>query len=121
MKILVVDDSAIMRSLLKQSVADVGNPEVFEAADGEQAIAAATAQDFDVILMDWNMPKKSGLEAVEGIRAAGKKTPVMMVTTEAEKSRVIQAIKAGANDYLVKPFEPKMVAEKIKKLVAQHV
>ncbi len=63
--------------------------------------------------MDWNMPNMLGIDAVKAIRAAGKTVPVIMVTTEAEKSRVIDALKAGANNYVIKPFEPDTLLKKI--------
>ncbi len=70
-----------------------------------------------MILLDWNMPKMSGIDALRAIRQSGNKTPVIMVTTEAEKLRVIEAIKTGANDYLIKPFSPDQLAAKVKNLV----
>lgn len=74
---------------------------------------AVGKQTYDIILMDWNMPVMTGLEAVKEIRDKGVKTPIM-VTTEAEKSRIIDAIKAGAQNYVIKPFEPATIIGKIK-------
>jgi two-component system chemotaxis response regulator CheY len=69
--------------------------------------------------MDWNMPNMLGIDAVRGIRAGGKTMPIIMVTTEAEKSRVIDALKAGANNYVIKPFEPATIVTKIQEVIAR--
>ena len=114
MKALVVDDSLTIRRIVIKALGIVGITDATEAGDGAEAVKAATTTDFDLILLDWNMPKMSGIDALKALRAAGKKTPVIMVTTEAEKSRVIEAIKTGANDYLIKPFSPDQLAAKVK-------
>jgi two-component system chemotaxis response regulator CheY len=95
MKALVVDDSGVMRKILIDVLGKVGLTDVAQAADGAEAVKAATAEDFGLILMDWNMPNMLGIDALKAIRANDKTTPVIMVTTEAEKSRVLEAIKAG--------------------------
>ena len=118
MKALVVDDSMTIRRIVIKALGIVGISETTEAADGMEALNAMNQGDFDLILLDWNMPKMSGIDTLRAIRQAGKKTPVIMVTTEAEKSRVIEAIKTGANDYLIKPFSPDQLAEKVKGVVA---
>ncbi len=70
---------------------------------------------FDLVLTDWNMPGKTGLEVIKEIRAKDAKVPIIMITTEAEKSRVLAAIQAGVSDYLVKPFTPDTLREKLAK------
>ena len=117
MKALVVDDSMVMRKILIGVLAQAGITEVVQAADGQECVNAVMAQDFGLILMDWNMPKMLGIDALKAIRASGKKVPVIMVTTEAEKSRVVEAIKAGANSYIIKPFEPSLIVTKIKSVL----
>lgn len=117
MKALVVDDSLTIRRIVIKALALVGIGDSVEAADGQEALSAVGADEFDVVLMDWNMPKMTGIDALKAIRAQGKKVPVIMVTTEAEKGRVIEAIKSGANDYLIKPFSPEQLAEKVKNVV----
>lgn len=117
MKALVVDDSMTIRRIVVKALAMVGISDAAEAGDGTEAIEALKTAAFDVILMDWNMPKLSGIETLRRIRAGGNKTPVIMVTTEAEKSRVIEAIKAGANDYLIKPFSPDQLAAKVRAVI----
>lgn len=114
MKALVVDDSLTIRRIVIKALGMVGVQEATEASDGAEAVKAMQAGGIDLILLDWNMPKMSGIDALRAIRQAGHKTPVIMVTTEAEKSRVIEAIKSGANDYLIKPFSPDQLAAKVK-------
>lgn len=113
MKVLVVDDSAVMRKVVIGALEKGGMSDVGQAADGQEAVAAVMSEDYDLVLMDWNMPNMTGYEAVKAIRASGKKVPIIMVTTEAEKSRIIDALKAGANSYVVKPFKPETIAAKI--------
>ncbi len=121
MKALVVDDSMTIRRIVIKALGMAGIQEAAEAADGLEAVKAAQTQQFDLILLDWNMPKMSGIEALRAIRQSGSKTPVIMVTTEAEKSRVIEAIKSGANDYLIKPFSPDQLAAKVKNIIGAAV
>jgi len=113
MKALVVDDSAVMRKVLIGALARADITDVEQAADGQEAVKATEREEFDLVLMDWNMPNMLGIDAVKAIRANGKTMPIIMVTTEAEKSRVVEAIKSGANNYIVKPFEPATIVEKI--------
>ena len=117
MKVLVVDDSSVMRRIVINALASGGISEVVQAGDGEEAVAQAMAEPYDLVLMDWNMPNMRGIDAVRAIRAQGLTVPVIMVTTEAEKSRVLEALKAGANNYVVKPFEPATLLEKIRATV----
>jgi two-component system, chemotaxis family, chemotaxis protein CheY len=116
-KALVVDDSMVMRKILVGALGGLGIDQVTQAGDGAEAVAAVTAGDFGIILMDWNMPKMLGIDALKAIRAAGKTTPVVMVTTEAEKSRILEALKAGATSYIVKPFDPGTLSAKIKAVI----
>ena len=117
MKALVVDDSMVMRKILIGALAQAGVADVSQAGDGAEAVAAASSQSYGLVLMDWNMPKMLGIDALRAIRAAGNKVPVIMVTTEAEKSRVLEALKAGATSYIVKPFEPATIVSKIKAVI----
>lgn len=89
-----------------------------EAEDGVEGLAAYEANsDIDLVLSDWNMPNMNGLDMLKKIVALGKKTPVIMVTTEAEKSNVIEAIKNGAKNYVTKPFTPDVLIGKIKQVI----
>jgi two-component system chemotaxis response regulator CheY len=118
MTVLVADDSGTMRKIIIRSLNAVGITSVVEAADGNQAVALFKPGAFDLVLTDWNMPGKSGLEVTQAIRALDPKIPVIMITTEAEKQRVLAAIQAGVTDYLVKPFTPDVLREKLDKHVS---
>ena len=117
MRALVVDDSAVMRKVLVGALSRAEITEVDQAADGQEAVDMCEENEYGLVLMDWNMPTMSGLEAVKNIRAEGITTPIVMVTTESEKEKVIEAIKNGANDYLVKPFNPKDIQAKLEKFL----
>ncbi len=119
MKALVVDDSAVMRKVLIGALGRAGITDVDQAADGKEAVEATSGTDYDVVLMDWNMPNMLGIDAVRAIRANGKTMPIIMVTTEAEKGRVIEALKAGAQNYIIKPFEPNAIVSKIQEMIAK--
>jgi two-component system chemotaxis response regulator CheY len=118
MKVLVADDSEIMRKIIIRSLNSVGVTHVVEAANGQEAIDKFKETPVDLILTDWNMPEKSGLDVVVEIRATGSKVPIIMVATEALKGQVIAAIQAGVNDYLTKPFEADDLRAKLDKFVA---
>jgi two-component system, chemotaxis family, chemotaxis protein CheY len=117
MKVLIVDDSSTMRRIVKKVLEDFGKYDYLEAANGLEAVNLSAEADVKLILMDWNMPEMAGIDAVKAIRGKGNKTPIVMVTTEAEKRRVIEAIQAGINDYLVKPFTPDQLSAKIQKFL----
>jgi two-component system chemotaxis response regulator CheY len=116
MKVLLVDDSKMMRGILKKILTELGGVEFVEAGDGVQAmeVLAATSGGFQLILIDWNMPNMDGITLVGKIRTTDKATPLIMVTTEAEKTRIMEAIKAGVNNYVLKPFTPESLMEKVK-------
>ena len=121
MRVLLVDDSRTMRNIQKKILTQLGACEFSEASDGLEALSAiaATPQGFDIILVDWNMPNMDGHSLVLRVREKDKKTPLVMVTTEAEKSRVIEAIKAGANNYVIKPFTPDALMDRVKQTLAK--
>ena len=116
MKFLLVDDSRTMRNIQKRILAEIGTVEFVEAGDGIQAlqVIGVTADGFQLILIDWNMPNMDGITLVNRIRTTDKKTPLVMVTTESEKSRIVEAIRAGVNNYILKPFTPEGMLEKIR-------
>jgi len=118
MKVLVADDSGVMRKIIIRALNSVGVTDTLEAANGQEAIDAFKANPVDMILTDWNMPEKSGLDVVLEVRATGSEIPIIMVTTEAQKSQVIAAIQAGVSDYLTKPFDADDLRAKIDKFVA---
>ncbi len=118
MKVLVADDSGIMRKIIARSLNACGVSDIVEAADGKEAWDLFRAEPCDIVLTDWNMPEMSGLELLQTIRGSGSDVPVIMITTEAEKTRVIEAIQAGVTDYLCKPFEQEELRDKLEKYVA---
>ncbi len=114
MKILLVDDSRTMRNIQKKILGSMQGVEFEEAGDGIEALTmVAAGATFDLILVDWNMPNMDGLTLVQRLRQKDKTTPMVMCTTEAEKHRVIDALKAGVNNYVVKPFTPELLIEKL--------
>lgn len=118
MKILLVDDSSTMRRIQKNTLASLGFTDVDEAEDGQDAVAKVGKAPYELVLMDWNMPNMTGIEALKAIRANPDtaKIPVIMVTSESEKTRILEAIQAGANNYIVKPFTPDVLKEKLEAL-----
>jgi two-component system chemotaxis response regulator CheY len=118
MKILVADDSGTMRKIIIRSLNAVGVSDIVEAADGNEAFDQFQREPVDAVLTDWNMPGRTGLELLKAIRAINKSIPVILITTEAEKTRVLEAVQAGVSDYLVKPFEAEALRAKLSKFVA---
>lgn len=121
MRILLIDDSATMRKIQRNVLSTMGYEHVVEAEDGEDAIHQMKAHEFeiDLILCDWNMPKMSGIEFVRKVRGVDnlKDIPIIMVTTEAEREKVIEALSAGARGYVVKPFTPDVLKQKIREII----
>ena len=113
MKILLVDDSRTIRNIQKNVLAQLGHTDIMEAADGVEALKQIEQTRPDLVLIDWNMPNMDGITLVQKIRETDTALPLIMVSTEAEKSRVLAAIKAGVNNYVVKPFTAETLAEKI--------
>jgi len=116
MRILIVDDSSVMRKVIK-AAADVLDLETREAANGDEAlrILAESHKEIDLVLLDWNMPGKTGFEVLEEIKSTPEYNgiPVMMVTTEGHKTSIVAAVRAGADNYLVKPFSVDELEAKI--------
>ena len=122
MKILLVDDSSTMRNIWKKTLRIIDGVEITEAEDGVQGLVAVEESGpFDLMLLDWNMPNMDGITLLRKVREKKISTPVIMVTTEAEKTRIIEAIKAGANNYLVKPFTPDALQSKIEETLKKAV
>jgi two-component system chemotaxis response regulator CheY len=116
MDAIVIDDSSAMRMILRRIVAKLGF-NVVEAVNGRDALDKLTAGDRvpDVALIDWNMPEMNGLEFIQAVRADARysRLTLLMVTTESEQSQIVRALAAGAHEYLIKPFTPDAVAEKL--------
>ena len=116
MKILLVDDSATMRRIQKTQLATLGVSDIVEASDGNDAFEKLQGNmPVDLILLDWNMPVMDGFTFLKKVREdpTYKAVKIVMCTSESEKSRVVEALKAGANNYLVKPFTPEALKEKL--------
>jgi two-component system, chemotaxis family, chemotaxis protein CheY len=116
MKILLVDDSNTMRRIQCNTLKQIGYEDVIQAEDGQDALQKLKENtDVSLVLLDWNMPNMNGIDCLKAIKAnaATQNIPVMMVTSEAEKSRIIEAIQSGAANYLVKPFHADALKEKI--------
>jgi len=119
MKVLLVDDSRTIRNIQKNVLAQMGYTDILEAGDGVEALKLLESETPDLVLVDWNMPNMDGLTLVGRIRQKDAALPLIMVTTEAEKGRVIEAIKAGVNNYLVKPFTSEVLSAKIEQTLTK--
>ncbi|MDR0525544.1 MAG: response regulator [Spirochaetaceae bacterium] len=121
MTILVVDDSRIMRGVIKGLFNDLelGHCSYVEAENGEEAFKAIQSHTVDLVFLDWNMPKMLGIDFLKQIRSIPKfKTvPIIMVTSEIGKANVIEALKNGASDYIIKPIDNKIFKEKVSKIL----
>lgn len=118
MKILVVDDFSTMRRIVKNVLKQLGFENVDEAEDGAQAFSKLQAGGFGMVVADWNMPNMDGFELLRNVRndPVLREMPFLMVTAEAEKDKVIAAIQAGVNNYIVKPFTAEVFKEKMDKI-----
>lgn len=122
MKIMIVDDSSTMRRILKNCLSNLKYENIVEAGDGLEAQKVLVEnKDVELALVDWNMPNMTGYELLQVIKSKDefKGIKVIMVTTEAEKTNVIMAIKAGASNYVIKPFTPEIIGEKITETLAK--
>ena len=117
-KILVVDDFATMRRILKNILKQLGFKNLVEADDGTTAWEILEGQSIDLIISDWNMPKMTGLELLKTVRASDdyKDIPFLMVTAEAQKQNVLDAVQAGVSNYVVKPFTAEQISDKLEKI-----
>jgi len=115
LKILAVDDSPTMRRIIINTLKRAGYSEVLEAKDGKEALAKIKVEDINFVITDWNMPEMNGLELVKYLRATAEYSdmPILMVTTRSVKDDILEAMRAGVNNYIVKPFTPETLKEKI--------
>lgn len=118
MRILVVDDFATMRRIVKNILKQLGYTNFVEAQDGREALKILKSQSIDFIVSDWNMPNMTGLELLKAVRADDeiKDIPFLMVTAEALKENIVEAVKAGVSNYIVKPFTAETLKGKIEKI-----
>lgn len=119
-RILVVDDMRTMRLVVKSALKALGHENTVEADDGETAWpmieeASAGGQPFHLILSDWNMPQMKGIELLKKVRSHSSLggTPFILITAETEKAQIVEAVKEGVSGYLMKPFTPEALGEKI--------
>lgn len=113
MKTLVIEDSKSMRDIIKAVLKQIGCEHIEEACDGQDALRRLTTFQPDIVLVDWNMPTMNGLDFVKAFRQISLTTPIIMVTTEGDQMRVVEAIKAGIDDFIIKPFAPALLAHRI--------
>lgn len=111
--VLVADDDRAMRGLFVKTLQALGIQDPAEAADGDEALKLFDMNEFDLVLLDWDMPGKSGIEVLREIRAKPSDVPVIMVTAERKRQRVLEAAEAGVTDYLVKPVDPESLKKKL--------
>jgi two-component system chemotaxis response regulator CheY len=118
-KVLVVDDFPTMRRIVKNLLKQIGFENIDEAEDGMQALNKLKSGNYGLVVSDWNMPNMEGIDLLKNIRQEAeplKNIPFLMVTAEAEKEKVIEAIKAGVDNYIVKPFTAEVLKEKLEKI-----
>ena len=121
MRILIIDDSSTMRRIIMNSLSRIGYTDIEQAGDGKEGLAKVEQGNIDIIFTDWNMPIMNGLEFVLALRASAyKATPLLMITTNAAKEDIIEALKAGVDNYVVKPFTPEVLREKLETLLKKY-
>ncbi len=119
MKVLVVDDFATMRRIIKNILLQLGFKNIIEADDGTTAWDLLDkGEQVDLVISDWNMPKMTGIELLKKVRADErfKDLPFLMVTAEAQKENIVEAVKYRVSQYIVKPFTPETLKEKLEKI-----
>ena len=115
-KVLVADDSSTMRAIIVNTLRDMGVTDIVEAVDGSEAEAMFQQDEFDLIVLDWVMPVRTGLDVLRSIRDRDAEVPVIMVTAAgSDRSQVLEATEAGATDYLLKPFHSATLRKKLEK------
>ncbi|MDY5050222.1 MAG: response regulator [Candidatus Mucispirillum faecigallinarum] len=117
--IITVDDSSTMRRIIKNTLQKLGFETILEAGNGLEALEVMSKNKVDMIVTDWNMPEMDGLTFVKAVRAKEeyKDLPILMITTEAAKEDILTALRSGVNNYVVKPFTPETLQEKVFKLL----
>ena len=121
-KVLIVDDFSTMRKVIRNLLKQLGYENIVEAEDGVTALEALRSQKIDFVISDWNMPNMTGFELLKQVRADGAlaKTPFLMVTAESLKENVVEAVKAGVDNYIVKPFTADVLSEKIAEIEKKY-
>lgn len=118
MKFLIVDDSPTMRAIIARTLKTLNYTDFLEAGDGKEALDQLSAHSVDMVITDWNMPNMNGLELVENLRSGDHKDlPILMVTTNGARADVVEALRVGVNNYVIKPMTPHILQEKISELL----
>lgn len=119
MKVLILDDSKTMLRIISNTLKRIGQDNLVTTENGLEGLEAFNKESFDLIMTDWNMPVMDGLTFVKEIRKINKDIPIVMITTEGGKTSVIEALKAGVNNYIVKPFTPQTLKEKLSSIIGE--
>lgn len=119
MRVMLVDDSKTIRRIQRSILEQLGCTEIEEAWDGQDALSRVAAFEPTLILLEYNLPNLDGIGFLRAFRARDTETPVMMVTSEAQRGRVIEAIRSGATDYIIKPFTPDLLKDRIEKIIGE--
>ena len=121
LKVLVVDDMSTMRRIVKTVLKQLGYSDIMEAENGQDALTKLKVGGFGLVVSDWNMPVMPGIELLRNVRADAdlKALPFLMVTAEAQKENIIEAVQAGVSNYVVKPFTAEALQEKLEKIFAK--
>ncbi len=119
MTVLIVDDFLTMRRIVRKILRDLQFENIIEAEDGSAAVEVLSTNKVDLIVSDWNMPKMTGIELLKHVRSqeSTKDLPFLMVTAEAQKENIVEAVKAKVSNYIVKPFTAATLEEKLGKIV----
>ncbi len=116
-KIMIVDDAAFMRMMIKDALTKAGYTDLLEAADGAIALETFKTEKPDLVLMDITMPNMNGLDALKAIKAHDPNASIIMCSAMGQEPMVIDAIKSGAKDFIVKPFKPNRIVEAVSKVI----
>jgi two-component system chemotaxis response regulator CheY len=121
MRFLIVDDSSTMRRIIINTLTKLGYQDFIEASNGREGVERISAGGIGFVITDWNMPEMTGIEFIRALRTMDghSQTPVLMVTTNAAKDDIVEALRAGVNNYVVKPFTPDTMKEKITAILAK--
>ena len=115
--ILIVDDAAFMRMMIKDNLKKSGYTEFFEAGDGETAVAVYTDKKPDLVLLDITMPNMDGIQALQAIKKVNPEAKVVMCSAMGQEGMVVESIKLGALDFIVKPFKPERLIQTVKSII----
>lgn len=116
-KILLVDDAAFMRMTIKNCLSKAGYDNLLEAADGQEAVNVYNTEKPDLVIMDITMPNKDGIQALKEIKASDPESKIVMCSAMGQESMVVDAIRFGAMDFIVKPFKPDRILQTVQKIL----